>query len=70
MMAERRGKRRAKERRPQPETGSKSDPVTPTLAELGIGKRAKFGPDSFPWRVGELIVGIPRRRADGEAGSA
>lgn len=31
----------------------------------------EFGPDSFPWRVGELIGGIPRsRHADGEAGSA
>jgi hypothetical protein len=31
----------------------------------------EFGPDSFPWRVGELIVGRPRRVADdGEASSA
>jgi hypothetical protein len=56
MMAERRGKRRPKGQKPN------ATSQRPT---------AEFVPDSFPWRVGELIVGIPRRRhADGEAGSA
>jgi hypothetical protein len=30
----------------------------------------EFGPDSFSWRVGELIIGRRRHAADGEAGSA
>jgi hypothetical protein len=54
MMAERGGERLPKERKPN------ATSQTPT---------PEFGPDSFPWRVGELIIG-PRRRADGEAGSA
>ena len=52
MMAERRGKRRPKERKPN----ATSPKPTP-----------EFGPDSFPWRAGELIIGIPRRHAAGRA---
>ena len=52
--AVRRGKRRPKERRPN----ATSQP-TP-----------EFAPDSFPWRVGELIVGVPRRHAADKAEKA
>ena len=51
--AVRRGKRRPKERKPN----ATSQPPTP-----------EFPPESFPWRVGELVVGVRRGRADGEAG--
>jgi hypothetical protein len=53
MMAERRGRRRPKEQKPN----AMSQTPTP-----------EFALESFPWRVGELIVTIPRRLADGEAG--
>jgi hypothetical protein len=55
MMAERRGKKQRQERKPN----ATSQPPTP-----------EFGPESFSWRVGEIIIGRRRHAADGEAGSA